>query len=148
MDFFDTPSIWTLLIVALPAAIVAALVVKFLSPPKRPPFREGLGYALAELYLAKNAEEVADLLEARSGSEFDEAGPAREFDRGVIEGIRLYGRAQEAGALALEALQFRLNHMVNTGEASLSEVCVALNVIDDELIAVEVGTPTTLEPTP
>ncbi|CAA2409768.1 hypothetical protein JTY56_gp07 [Xanthomonas phage Bosa] len=136
MDF-SPPNFWLTLVIAL-FAVSAAWLARSIRRPGNM-YRAGIEYALAELYLAEDAEETADVLWARSEPAFDEPESALDFDRGIREGIRLYAKADDTGIRELEELRSQLTRMVGDGEASLSEVGVALDVIDRRI---GVGYPT------
>ncbi|UYA98751.1 hypothetical protein P9A53_gp07 [Xanthomonas phage vB_Xar_IVIA-DoCa6] len=130
MDF-SPPNFWLTLAIVLFAVSLAWLARSIRRPGNM--FRAGIEYALAELYLAADPEEAADRLWEQSSSAFEEPESALEFDRGIREGIRLYVQADESGVRELEELRSHLTNMAGNGEASLSEVGVALDVIDRRL---------------
>ncbi|UIS24769.1 hypothetical protein AXL1_12 [Stenotrophomonas phage vB_SmaS-AXL_1] len=131
MDF-SPPNFWLTLTIVLFAVSLAWLARSIRRPGNM--FRAGVEYALGELYLAEDAEEAADRLWARSEPAFDGPDePTLDFDRGIREGIRLYAKADDSGVRELEELRSLLTNMVGNGEASLSEVGVALDVIDRRL---------------
>ncbi|QNN97165.1 hypothetical protein P9A51_gp10 [Xanthomonas phage Xp12] len=130
MDF-SPPNFWLTLAIVLFAISLAWLARSIRRPGNM--YRAGIEYALAELHLAEDAEEAADRLWERSASAFEEPEGALEFDRGIREGIRLYCRADETGIRELEELRSELTRMVAEGDASGSEVNVALDVIDRRL---------------
>ena len=124
---------WALATVALLAIMLAHLLRR-----RRPTrssrdgaYRRGLEYALAELHLAEDGREVAERLarEAESGRDMDPS----PFDDAILDVLREHVMRRDLQARALLRAIERLQGMEHLGEASSSEVGVALDVLQELL---------------
>lgn len=130
MDF-STPNFWLLAaIVLLAVAIVWAATRKQPTRSGREvAYENGLKYALLEMHLSDDKEETARHLfeEAQSGK-FHDPSP---FDDAILDVIGSYLNARDARQAGLHEAIMRLRDMVDLGEASSSEVGVALGVLEE-----------------
>lgn len=130
MDF-STPNFWLLIaIVLLAAAIVWAATRKQPTRSGREvAYENGLKYALLEIHLSDDKEETCKRLfeEAQEGQAFDPS----PFDEAILDAIGAYVNARDARQAGLNEAIMRLRGMVDLGEASSSEVSVALSVLEE-----------------
>ena len=130
MDF-STPNFWLLIaIVLLAVAIVWAATRKQPTRSGREvAYENGLKYALLEIHLSDDKEETCRRLfrEAQEGQEFDPS----PFDEAILDAIGAYVSVRDARQAGLNEAIMRLRGMVDLGEASSSEVGVALGVLEE-----------------
>ncbi|UTC27954.1 hypothetical protein [Stenotrophomonas phage A1432] len=134
---FGPPNFW-LMFAIIALAFGLGWLAKVLSKDPNPHL-SGVEYVLGQLFLYRDLPGVFDRLEAEAEEGFDTNKHAKLFNEGMRDGLAFYHRMEDSGILALEDLQTRLNHMVNTGECSLTEVSIPLDVIDS---LIGVGYPT------
>lgn len=129
----NTVDPWALLSAAL-LAIMLAHVIRSRSSkrvPGRDAYRRGLEYALVELHAAEDDEACAERLvhEAENGRDTDPS----PFDDAILDVVREHTRRRDLQTTALMRAVERLQGMEHMGEASSSEVGVALDVLQELL---------------
>lgn len=144
---FGPPNFWILLAIIV-FAFGLGWLAKVLSKDPNP-YLTGAEYALGQLFLyARQVHQPEDLFErlkAEAADDIDLSKHSRAFNQGMRDALQFYGRLEDQGILALEELQAHLNYMVSSGDCSLAEVSVALDVIDQRI---GVGFPTQLAQEP
>ena len=130
MDF-STPNFWLLACVALLAVAIvwASLRARPARSGREVAYERGLTYALLELHRSDDKEETAERLfnEAREGQLHDPS----PFDDAILDAVGAYLSVRDARHEALTEAIMRLRSMVDQGEASSSEVSVALGVLEE-----------------
>lgn len=126
---FGPPNFW-LMFAVIALAFGLGWLAKVLSKDPNPHL-SGVEYVLGQLFLYRDLPDIFDRLEAEAEEGFDTNKHAKLFNEGMRDALAFYYRNEDKGITTLEDLQTRLNRMVNEGECSLAEVCVALDVIDD-----------------
>lgn len=132
------------LIWACAGALLLALVGRILRMRRHKARKEqeqtdrGVAYALEELSspapLGGLDTAIDNLtLQATTASTFGEGQDSRAFDKGILEGIRLFLAKEAEATLPLVRLRDRLLDMVEQGEASESEISVGLATLEEEL---------------
>lgn len=99
--------------------------------PARDAYRRGLEYALVELHAAEDDEACVERLvaEAENGKGMDPS----PFDDAILDVVREHTNRRDLQARALIRAVERLQGMEHMGEASSSEVGVALDVLQELL---------------
>ena len=124
---------WALLSAALLAVILAHLVRLRRSSraPARDAYRRGLEYALVELHASGDEASTLERLrlEAENGRDLDPS----PFDDAILDVLREHVMRRDLQARALLRAIERLQGMEHMGEASSSEVGVALDVLHELL---------------
>lgn len=124
---------WALLSAVLFAIILAHLVRLRRSSraPARDAYRRGLEYALVELHASGDEASTLERLrlEAENGRDL---GPS-PFDDAILDVLREHVARRDLQAMALMRAMERLQGMEHMGEASSSEVSVALDVLQELL---------------
>lgn len=130
MDF-STPNFWLLVCVALLAVAIvwASLRARPARSGREVAYERGLTYALLELHRAEDKEATCERLfnEAREGQAFDPS----PFDDAILDVLGSYLSVRDARQAALTEVASRLRSMVDLGEASTSEVSVALALLEE-----------------
>lgn len=130
MDKIDP---WALLSVALLAIMLAQLVASRRRPlvSSRDAYRRGLEYALVELHAGGDEDATVERLrsEAKNGRDLDPS----PFDDAILDVLREHVMRRDLQARALLRAVERLQGMERMGEASSSEVGVALDVLQELL---------------
>ena len=124
---------WALLSAALLAVILAHMIRLRRSgrAPARDAYRRGLEYALVELHAGGDEEATIERLrsEAENGRDLDPS----PFDDAILDVLREHVSRRDLQARALMRAVERLQGMEHMGEASSSEVGVALDVLQELL---------------
>ena len=124
---------WALLSAALLAVILAHMVRLRRSgrAPARDAYRRGLEYALVELHASEDEAATIERLrmEAENGRDLDPS----PFDDAILDVLREHVARRDLQARALMRAVERLQGMEHMGEASSSEVGVALDVLQELL---------------
>lgn len=129
---FGPPNLWILLAI-IGFAFGLGWLAKVLSKDPNP-YLTGAEYALGQLFLYSGKSlDLWERLEAEAGDDLDLSKHSREFNRGMRDALAFHAKLEDKGIIALEELQAHLNHMVNSGDCSLTEVGVALDVIDQRI---------------
>lgn len=130
MNYFDP---WVALSMVLMAIILAHLIRIWRGQrvPARDAYHKGLAYALVELHAAEDDEACIERLtsEAENGKDMDPS----PFDDAILDVVRAHTRRRDLQAAALMRAIERLQGMEHMGEASSSEVGVALDVLNELL---------------
>ena len=124
---------WALLSAALLAVILAHMIRLRRSgrAPARDAYRRGLEYALVELHASEDEASTLERLrlEAENGRDLDPS----PFDDTILDVLREHVARRDLQARALMRAVERLQGMEHMGEASSSEVGVALDVLQELL---------------
>jgi len=124
---------WALLSAALLAVILAHMIRLRRSgrAPARDAYRRGLEYALVELHASEDEASTLERLrlEAEDGRDLDPS----PFDDAILGVLREHVARRDLQARALMRAVERLQGMEHMGEASSSEVGVALDVLQELL---------------
>ena len=123
---------WALLSVLL--AVILAHMVRLRRSgraPARDAYRRGLEYALVELHASEDEAATIERLrmEAENGRDLDPS----PFDDAILDVLREHVARRDLQARALMRAVERLQGMEHMGEASSSEVGVALDVLQELL---------------
>ncbi len=124
---------WALLSAALLAVILAHMVRLRRSgrAPARDAYRRGLEYALVELHAG--GDEAATIERLRSEAENGRDLDPSPFDDAILDVLREHVSRRDLQSRALMRAVERLQGMEHMGEASSSEVGVALDVLQELL---------------
>lgn len=124
---------WALLSAALLVVILAhvARLRRSGRAPARDAYRRGLEYALVELHASGDEASTLERLrlEAENGRDLDPS----PFDDAILDVLREHVARRDLQAKALMRAMERLQGMEHMGEASSSEVSVALDVLQELL---------------
>lgn len=121
----------------LSAALLAIMLAQLLASRRRPlvssadAYRRGLEYALVELHAG--GDEAATIERLRSEAENGRDLDPSPFDDAILDVLREHVMRRDLQARALLRAVERLQGMEHMGEASSSEVGVALEVLQELL---------------
>lgn len=137
------PRVTDLLLIALGVIMLAGIIAYFLRSRNKGLQEQdqrdrGVAYALEHLSQPAPLESVEKsidnlTLQATTSSTFGEGRDSRAFDKGILEGIRLFLEKEAEAAIPLSRLKDRLMALVEEGGAAEAEVATAIAMIDKEL---------------